>query len=90
MTGNPEYSRRPPGFPTWVKDRQTGGGASIPCTWKLHIASSVNPTNVKDVIEARLVDVAGHEGMEVKVEYQLTIHGKTINILCQKENKATK
>jgi len=69
VTGNPEYSGRPPGFQAWIKDRQTGGGALIPCTWQLQMVPGVEPSLIKDVILARLVDVAGNEGMEVKVDF---------------------
>lgn len=42
------------------------------------MAAGVEPSPIKDVILVRLVDVAGNEGMEVKVDFKSTKYRKKV------------
>ena len=37
ITGDARTSRRPPTTQKWKRNKQGGGGAVIPCTWRLHV-----------------------------------------------------
>ncbi|CAH3194148.1 unnamed protein product, partial [Porites evermanni] len=66
VTGEPTASVNPQQKQKWVKNRRTGGGAIIPCTWLLWVPRGMEE-RVMEVIRARLPDVDGHEYMDVQV-----------------------
>lgn len=66
ITGEPTASVNPQQKQKWVKNRRTGGGAIIPCTWLLWVPRGMEE-RVMEVIRARLPDVDGHEYMDVQV-----------------------
>ena len=66
ITGEPTANVNPQQKQKWVKNRRTGGGAIIPCTWLLWVPREVEEL-VMEVIRARLPDVDGHEYMDVQV-----------------------
>ena len=48
------------------KNKQTGGGAVIPCTWVLKVTKEF-ADRVEGIVRSRLPDLEGHETMEVQV-----------------------
>lgn len=66
VTGEPTVSKKPPTTQKWKKNKQTGGGAVIPCMWVLKVTKEF-ADRVEGIVRSHLPDVEGLETMEVQV-----------------------
>jgi len=52
--GNPTASKKPPTSQKWAMHNREGGGAVIPCTWKLIVSDTDDTDRVQQRIQATL------------------------------------
>ena len=68
VTGLPTTTKAPPPSQKWVKGKQVGGGAYIPCDWKL--TGNKDPSTLQEtvaLIQGALNEVDEEGVMEVDV-----------------------
>ena len=68
VTGLPTTTKAPPPSQKWVKGKQVGGGAYIPCDWKLTVNN--DPSTLQEtvaLIQGALKEVDEEGVMEVEV-----------------------
>ena len=51
IKGDPKASKKPPTSQKWVMHNKEGGGAVIPCTWKLSVRDSDDADSVKKLLQ---------------------------------------
>ena len=71
VTGLPTTTKVPHPSQKWVKGKKVGGGAYIPCDWKLHLGESACLEETLALIQGRLrnIDEEGEMGVEVCQSY---------------------